>query len=68
MRKLRAKRLSNPLKVTQPVRGRTKTWTRMVWIQSLCFSTQWCNTDGAIFQDIEIEAQGAYETDLTSDN
>ena len=68
MRKLRAKRLSNPLKVTQLVSGRTKIWTRMVWIQSLCFNTQRCNTDGAIFQDIEIEAQGAYETDLTSDN
>ena len=68
MRKLRAERLSNPLKVTQLVSGRTKTWTQMVWIQSLCFNTQWCNTNGATFQDIEIEAQSAYETDLTSDN
>lgn len=68
MRKLTAKTLSDPLKVTQLVSGRTNIWTRMVWIQSLCFNTQWCNTDGAISQDIEIEAQGAYETDLTSDN
>lgn len=61
MAKWKAER--NPLKVTQLVSGRTKTWTQVVWIQGLFLTNNATSCDSdtecVIFQDKDLETQSA---------